>query len=456
MLCLFSAIITSSGIISKMKLFLYKFLLRKRLAAVRSVIKEMSERTTRVDIEALQVERFNKVWKDAWRNVPFYGNWKATYNLPDEIRTLGELSTWPILTKADLRDGINFVRQDVPIPSDRLITGGSTGEPVRMPTWGDPHTAIMQTIGRLAYGIEPGDKTLLLWGHEHLYGKGFMRSINRLKRGVKDWLANAKRVSAYDLGRPAMEHAFNVMRKFQPKFIIGFSPAVLSFVRQNAEHNGEIRSVKVVLCTAGPLSGEEKAEIKSFFGSELCMEYGSVDGGCMAYTRPEDGKYRVFWNTHLLQPLKQPGGECKNIVTRLTKCYVPLIRYDIGDFIDVADGEIEASSALVLDDVKGRPSEMISFNCGVSFFGALIGDCVKQVEAVIASQIAVDEKADYLEIRVVGKDDLSDDDKALIVGRVKLTVRDADKLTIRVVQVKQLFTTIGGKVPRVVRIDLKG
>ena len=109
-----------------MKLFLYKFLLRKRLAAVRSVIKEMSERTTRLDIEALQVERFNQVWKDAWRNVPFYKNWKRTYNLPDAIRTLGELSTWPILTKADLRDSANFVRQDVPMPSGRLITGSST------------------------------------------------------------------------------------------------------------------------------------------------------------------------------------------------------------------------------------------------------------------------------------------------------------------------------------------
>ena len=231
---------------------------------------------------------------------------------------------------------------------------------------------------------------------------------------------------------------------------------MLSFVRQNAEHSGEIRSVKVVLCTAGPLSEEEKAEIKTFFGSELCMEYGSVDGGCMACTHPEDGKYRVFWNTHLLQPLKQPDGECKNIVTRLTKCYVPLIRYDIGDFVDVTDDEIMASSALTLNDVKGRPSEMISFKCGVVFFGALIGDCVKQVEAVIASQIAVDEKENYLEIRVIANIDLSHDDKALIAGRVKLTVSDADKLTIRVAQVEQLFATVGGKVPRVVRIDLKG
>ena len=303
----------------------------------------------------------------------------------------------------------------------------------------------------MAYGIEPGDKTLLLWGHEHLYGKGFMRRINRIKRGVKDWLANAKRVSAYDLGRQAMEHAYDVMRKFQPQFLIGFSPAVLSFVRQNAYHAGEIRSVKVALCTAGPLSDEEKTEIKNFFGCELCMEYGSVDGGCMAYTRPKDGKYRVFWNTHLIQPLKQADGEFSNIVTRLTKCYVPLIRYDIGDYIDIAEDESGFSSALVLDNVKGRPSEMIAFECGVRFFGALIGDCVKQVDKVISSQMMVDEKRNQLEIRVVADEIMSESDKRLIEDRVKLTVHGADNLTIRVIQVEKLFTTIGGKIPRVLR-----
>ena len=260
-------------------------------------------------------------------------------------------------------------------------------------------------------------------------------------------------MSAYDLGADAMHHAYRVCEKQCPEFVIGFSPAVLAFVRHNASHVGEIKSVRVVLCTAGPLTAEEKSEIESFFGAKVAMEYGSVECGVMAYTRPSDGEYDVFWNTHLLQAVKE-GDEYKNIVTRLTDCYVPLIRYDIGDYLEIDETEAEdvARSALHVKTIKGRPSEMIKFKCGVSFFGALIGDCVKQVSRIISSQIAVNEDADILEIRVTANGILTEDNLAIVKNRLCLTVADAGKLDVRVVQVEKLFTTVGGKIPRVVRI----
>ena len=63
------------------------------------------------------------------------------------------------------------------------------------------------------------------------------------------------------------------------------------------------------------------------------MEYGSVECGLMAHTRPSDGNYFVFWTTRLLQADKQGDGQYRNLVTRLTRTYVPLIRYDIGDYL---------------------------------------------------------------------------------------------------------------------------
>ena len=184
------------------------------------------------------------------------------------------------------------------------------------------------------------------------------------------------------------------------------------------------------------------------------MEYGSVECGIMAYTRPKDGRYGVFWNTHLLQAQKQANGEYKNIVTRLTDCYVPLIRYDIGDYLDLdvsQEGDNERSVLEILN-VKGRPSEMINFKCGVSFFGALIGDCVKQIPQIVSSQIAFDDKNDYLEIRVTATRCLCDDELSVIRNRFDLTVEGSDRLKIKVVQMEKLFTTVGGKIPRVVRI----
>lgn len=433
---------------------LYKKLIRRRLAMVSKVVGEMQCYCSRLDVETLQTQSFNKVWYDAWRNVPFYSIWKQKYGLPDQINDLKELISWPVLFKADLRDLSLFKRLDMPEPSGQILTGGSTGEPVRLPSWGDPVSGVSQILGRRAYGIEPGDSTFLLWGHEHLYGMGFKRKINALKRRIKDWLAGWKRVSAYDLGADAMHDAYKVFADQQPKFVIGFSPAVLAFVRHNAQHAGKVKSVRVVLCTAGPLTKDEKAEIEQFFGGKVAMEYGSVECGIMAYTRPTDGEYNVFWNTHLLQAVRD-GDNYKNIVTRLTDCYVPLIRYDLGDYLEINPSEAEdsARSVLHIKSVKGRPSEMISFKCGVSFFGALIGDCVKQVPEIISSQIAVNENDDKMEIRVTADCALTEDMLALVKNRFGLTVADANKLDLKVIQVGQLFTTMGGKIPRVVRID---
>ena len=433
----------------------YLFLIRNRLAEVADTESEMEKSSTRAEIEAFQLRRFNEIWRIAHMNVPFYAQWRERYGLPEKVDTLVKLENWPILTKSDLRNIDLFRRANGPKPSCTILTGGSTGEPVRLPSWGDSTSGISQMLGRKAYGVEPGDRTFLLWGHEHLYGTGINRKANAIKRRVKDWLADWKRVSAYDLSAGAMHSAYDTFEKFKPKVVIGFSPAVLSFVRHNKEKKGKVNSVRVVLCTAGPLTHDEKQEIEYFFGGVVCMEYGSVECGVMAYTRPSDGEYDVFWNTHLLQAQKQPDGEYKNIVTRLTNCYVPLIRYDIGDYLDLdpAHEKENACSVLEIKNVKGRPSEMINFSCGVSFFGALIGDCVKQVPEVISSQIAVDENADKLEIRVTSAGCLSSAQLDLIKNRFSLTVSGAEKLNISVVQCDKLHTTVGGKIPRVVRLS---
>ena len=434
----------------------YKLLIRKKLAHARQLIAQRSKHVGRESIERYQVARFNEVWQDARRHVPFYANWQKSFCLPDMIESLEDLRYWPMLTKADLRCLDNFVRDDCPEPAGRIMTGGSTGEPLRLPSWGDANDGAAQIVGRWAYGVGPGSRTFLLWGHRHLYGTGFKRRVTIAKRAFKDWLAGWQRVSAYDLGAIAMRRAYRKMVRFHPEFVIGFSAAVLAFCRQNADRAGQVHGVKVVLCSAGPLTDSEISEIETFFSAKVCMEYGSVECAVMAYTNPEDGWYDVFWNTHLLQAVRQPDGEYKNIVTRLSHDYIPLIRYDVGDYLDLGISDTKEllcaeRSLLRMRRVKGRPTEMITFACGVSFFGALIGDCVKQVDKVIASQMVVDEDSNVLEIRVTARSPLTSEDQSLILNRLRLTVDDAYKLNVRINVVDELEMTVGGKVPRVIR-----
>ena len=435
-----------------MKSFLYSLFLAKRFRATREVSTLLSRVTKRTDIENFQIARFNEVWRDAWKHIPFYREWKNKYSLPDEISCLDELSRWPILTKTDLINLDPLIRQNAPMPTDHIMTGGSTGTPVRLPVWPHPETAHSLVVGRSWYNVGQRERTFLLWGHMHLYGKGVRRCINIAKRRLKDWLAGWKRVSAYDLSREAMSRAYREFASFKPSFVIGYSPSILTFCRMNQQYAGQVRSVKTVLCSAGSLSSDEKAEIASFFDAKVCMEYGSVECGVIAYTHPSDGKYRVFWNTHLLQAVRDKSGECRNIVTLLTKKYIPLIRYDIGDFLLLGKEELKRTeSVLHLDDVLGRPSEFLNFKCGVSFFAWAAGDCVKQCTKVINHQLVVDEKNDSLTLRVVTKTTLDKGDEQLIRDKISTIVSGSEKLKIDFVEVDTIPTAPSGKIIRVVK-----
>lgn len=432
---------------------------RKLLAVLREPVYEQvlkrgslfRSTQTRKDIEIYQLNKVNEVWRDAWTNVPFFREWKSEMGLPETVSSLSDFDKWPIVKKQDLqrsaaRGGLLREGQK---PMRYLRTGGSTGEPLCFGTWSDGgFAASSQWFGRCSNGVLPGSRTFLLWGHEHLYGHGYRQYLNAGIRRMKDRLSSICRVSAYDLSPDAMSKAFVKYNAFRPECVIGFSAAVLAFSRVNQRNGRRVgQSPCAVVCTAGPLSIVEKQEIESFFGAGICMEYGSVECGIIGYTEPPSQEYKVFWDSHLVQTEIDEFGQSKAVITRLTSCYVPLIRYDIGDYVLVTD--CTQSSHLTLLDVRGRPSDIVTLKDGTAFFGALIGDCVKQVDGILGNQLVV--CADGLRLLLTASRDLTTADYALIRRRLNVVVPQLRNVKVTVACVASLLITAGGKSPLVVQ-----
>ena len=405
--------------------------------------------TTREEIQTHQIEKFNRIWKDAYTNLPFYKKWKEEHGLPDTITIVGELFKWPIITKKMLQfDPGALIRKDSS-HFGTMMTGGSTGEPLRLRTWKDNETGVSQWLGRAGYGVTACERTFLLWGHTHLYGKGLKRHINMARRRILDYFSNYDRHSAFDLSKPAMQAALVRYNKCKPHFVIGYSSAILALCRINRLlGNKAIIPPQAVLCTASSLTSLEKTEISDFFSAPVCMEYGSMECAVMAHTIPQTGEYRVFWDTHLLQGQKDELGEVRNIVTRLESCYVPFIRYDLGDYLELSNTE-PLDSIHNIQTIKGRTSEVIALKNGVSFFCSIIGHCVKQIPFLVSWQLFVFESE--LRIDVVGDGVLSEDDKRLILSRLHAVVKGSDACHVQVRQVGHLYVTQAGKTPLVVR-----
>ena len=203
-----------------------------------------------------------------------------------------------------------------------------------------------------------------------------------------------------------------------------------------------------MLCTAGPLSTKERQEIKDFFHSPLCMEYGSVECGVMAYSISDCSHYNVFWNTHLIQGFKEEHGDVKNIVTTLTKKYFPLIRYDIGDYLDIPNNQ-DLSSILEINSIVGRPTDIITLKNGTSFFAMLIEACVEHLEGIISHQLIV--KKSELEILLVASRILTKSDFLSVKKKLITIIPDIQDYPLSIKQVEELNKNAGGKTPIVIR-----
>lgn len=397
-------------------------------------------------IERYQIERFNSIWKDAYSNIPFYKKYKADNHLPDAINDLKELSVWPVLTKQQLMQNPEELLRNYP-PDTFNITSGSTGIPLRIPVKYGLASPTNMWIGRAANGVLPNFKTFIIWGHHHLHGTGIKRIINTTIRDLKDWICNYKRISAYDTSLPKMRKAFSTYNRFKPDFVIGYSSSILAFVRCNTGARIP-KAPKAILCTAGPLSANEKKEIENFFNAPVCMEYGSMECGVMAYTVNHGLEYNVFWNTHILQGQIDENNKVRNIVTLITPKYFPLIRYDIGDWLELPEKE-SLSNILTINDIAGRPTDIVTLPCGISFFAMLIEACVEHLDGIIAHQLVV--KDSDLKILITGRKHYTESEKESVLAKLKDVIPALSTVEITVEQVDALIKVKSGKKPLVVR-----
>ena len=385
-----------------------------RRGQTKAMIRQVADVSTRLD-------RFNAVWQDAVENVPFYAEWKAKHGLPDRIESLNELANWPILEKKDLiLNREKLTRKDI-TKFHESVTGGSTGEPLHFRTMaGDSLPSNTNLwIGRARMGIYPDTRMFILWGHRHFYGQGWKSNVRFKIRQFKDWMTNHIRADATDLSVGMLRKDVEKLIQFKPECVYAYSASLLALVRTAKEYADECRKLKLrgVICTAGPLTARERKEISDYFGAPIGMEYGSMEGGVMAYQTPmTDCRYHVF-DTHLIQTMPEPvTGNSQVLVTKLYKCYLPLIRYRLGDYIEGACVD-EAGFVVRFDEVLGRTGDEVDVGNGIKFHGQSFMTCAEGFDKIVAYQIRVNRRLGRVTFVAQTLAPLSDEEKKEIVKR---------------------------------------
>ena len=138
------------------------------LTDLRKLNKEYINGIKEKEIEFYQLNKLNEIWKHSVERIPYYMNLVSTHNLPKTFDTLAQyMNNVPFLTKEIIQNNTDEICYPYPKYDFHRITGGSTAEPVQIPAWKSEtkYTRTTTHLGKFWYGVYPGDKLFLFWGH---------------------------------------------------------------------------------------------------------------------------------------------------------------------------------------------------------------------------------------------------------------------------------------------------
>jgi phenylacetate-coenzyme A ligase PaaK-like adenylate-forming protein len=408
--------------------------------------------TTRDERLSAQLELFNQCWSRIRLNVAFYGELARNENLPEAFRSWEEiLSKFPVIDRTVIQEQHQDLIDKTRPPEWYRITGGSTAQPIQLPAWNleNAYTSPDMWLARSWYGIHPADRLFMIWGHAHLLGTGWRGRWNRHLREIKDRMLGYCRFSAYNMNSTSMRTAADAMIRFHPDYMIGYSMALDAFARSNVDRASSLQrlGLKAIIGTAEAFPAQDSVDlVGKVLGAPVAMEYGAVETNLIGHTHPEGG-YRTFWRSYFVEAVENggSGGRKVRVTSLFPRCF-PLIRYEIGDEIDLPNGET-GLGVTRFDRVMGRCNDYLLLADGSRIHSELVTHAVRSCSEVSGYQ-AIQRGTD-ITLLIISASDVS---SALIDGiQHRLSKIHPELSKIPIVRVPALRQTIAGKTPMVIR-----
>ena len=284
------------------------------------------------------------------------------------------LDEFPILAKDTIATAGDSLRSEVAGRASPKTSGGSTGQPVTV--W-KSQAAIAQERAAtwLAfewYGITPGDRCFRFWGT----GGDFARRRQAL---LGDLAMNRITASAFAFGDAEMDSYWRALQAFKPKYVYGYVSMLDTIARRAATHGlrAPEPTPRVVITTSEALHSAQRHAIESAFGAPVRNEYGCGETGPIAYECTHGTLHTCDTNLWIETvddcgtPVR-PGYRGRLLITDLTNHAMPLIRYEIGDSVEMGDPCTCGRALGTLRAVLGRSYDFLEDRAGRRYHGEAV------------------------------------------------------------------------------------
>jgi phenylacetate-CoA ligase len=342
-----------------------------------------------------QEERLSFILHRAATQVPYYrSQWAARRGAGD--RSSWELlENWPALTKDALRsDPRSFVADDCEFRKlSHIHTSGTTGKSLDL--WFSKEAsnlwyALFEARWRRWYGVTRHDR----WG---ILGGQLVVPVRQRKPPFWVWNLplNQLYMSTYHLAPDLLEHYVAALRKYRVKYLYGYTSALFELA-QEVLASGESLPMTVVLTNAEPLFDCQRDVIQKAFQCPVRETYGMAEKVAGA-SECEFGRLHLWPEVGIYET--SPANEL--IATGLLNEHMPLIRYQVGDMVQLNETSeaCPCGRALpMLSSIEGRSDDVLYTSDGRRI-GRL--DPVFKSQLPIREAQVIQEKLDRVRVKYV-------------------------------------------------------
>ena len=331
------------------------------------------ERLDAERLRSLQQARAAAIVRFAMAHTAYYRERYAKAGIdPRDLAHPQAFESLPVLERADVREHFERIRSDEATPANvqRAVTGGTTGEPLRVLR---DNRANHRTLGwRLHrwWGVEPSDNKAVIWRDA---ATDFWKT---LRHDALWWPTRSVQMDANRIDARTTARFLDGWERVRPALLTGYVGAVIALAEFVKQSGRAIPPPKAVGVTAAPITPGQQEYVCKVFGAPVYDHYQCIESPMLAGECARHDGLHVFADARLVEILDDEGqpvptGELGSVViTDFRNRVFPLIRYRLGDEARWREGACPCGITFpMLEPVRGRITDMLRFPSGLIVSG---------------------------------------------------------------------------------------
>ena len=338
------------------------------------------------ELREIQKIKHELLIKKSIQKSNFYKNFYSGIENPEKLKNLSKL---PILKKDVLKANIKNIQTLKKREGIVSKTGGTTGKSMQVLFTKQDFQERFAALDnfRTSFGYKLGKKTAWFSGKEFICKKDVKNNIF----WKTDYYNKVRYYSTFHIKDSYLEFYLKNIIKFKPVYISGFpsSIAALASFGQRKKIDFPKNLVEAIFTTSETLSDEMRFSIETFFKSKIYNQYSASEGApfifeCRKGNLHLDLQSGVF---EVLDNNDKPAASGRLIVTSFTSKGTPLIRYDIGDSIELSDKKCNCgNNNPIINRILGREDDFLfSLENGKTNLVNL-ANAIKDVKGIVKTQ----------------------------------------------------------------------